>query len=118
MGLMWAFTSRSIRYLILKAGGKDISVLTYHPLKKNIGITVPISDVRGNSTLFIMSCDFMLKYQIFPQVSSRIPRKDMTNYLAVKLRGRPFFYILDNGGEFINPKLYDHTVGVIRSFAK
>lgn len=37
----------------------------------------------------------------------------MTNYLPLKVAGRRFFYILDKKGEFVNPTLFDHTVGAV-----
>ncbi|XP_043274271.1 transmembrane protein 223 [Venturia canescens] len=93
--LIWAFTSRSIKYIILKPGGQTVTILTYRPWKGNIGITFPLSDIT-------------------PKMS----RKEMINYMPIKVKGRRLFYIIDSGGEFVNPKLYDFTIGLKRYGSK
>lgn len=85
------FTLRSVRFLILRKGGKDISFVTYGPFNKNRIMTVPLK------------C-----------VSAQESREIAKTQLPLKVKNRSLFYILDMRGEFKNPKLFDYTAGLKR----
>ncbi|XP_053967485.1 transmembrane protein 223 [Anastrepha ludens] len=87
----WLFTLRSVRYLILRKGGKDVAFVTYGPFNKNRILQVP------------------LKY-----VSAQESRDLARSQLPIKVKNRVLYYVLDMRGEFRNPKLFDHTAGLKR----
>ena len=85
------YTLRSVRYLVLRKGGENVSFVTYAPFGHNRIIDVP------------------LKY-----VSAQEARANATSSLPIKVKNMSFFYILDMRGEFLNKKLYDYTAGLKR----
>ena len=85
------FTLRSVRYLILRKGGKELSFVTYGPFNKNRIMTVPLKNVSAQES-----------------------REIAKTQLPLKVRNYRFFYILDMRGEFRNPKLFDFTAGLKR----
>ncbi|KFB44404.1 AGAP005148-PB-like protein [Anopheles sinensis] len=87
----WMFTLRSVRYLILRRGGNEVSVVTYAPFGTNRIMDVP------------------LKY-----VSAQESREAARVTVPIKIKNRALFYVLDMRGEFTNTKLYDYTVGLSR----
>uniref|UniRef100_A0A182SYG2 Transmembrane protein 223 n=1 Tax=Anopheles maculatus TaxID=74869 RepID=A0A182SYG2_9DIPT len=87
----WMFTLRSVRYLILRKGGDNVSVVTYAPFGTNRIMDVP------------------LKY-----ISAQESREAARVTVPVKIKNRALFYMLDMRGEFTNTKLYDYTVGLSR----
>lgn len=42
---VWYITVRTMKYIILRKGGNLITFVTYHPLKGEVRITVPVEDV-------------------------------------------------------------------------
>lgn len=91
--LAWTFTLRSVRYLVLHKGGKDVSLVTYTPFGPNRIMKVPLTDISAHE--------------------SRITAKSQ---LPLKVKNRWLFYMLDMRGEFKNPQLYDYTAGLRRNF--
>lgn len=89
----WLFTLRSIRFLILRKGGKEVCFVTYGPFNKNRMMDVPLK------------C-----------VSAQESRQSAKVQLPIKIKNKSFFYILDMRGEFLNQKLFDYTVGLKRKF--
>ncbi|XP_055626222.1 transmembrane protein 223 [Toxorhynchites rutilus septentrionalis] len=87
----WMFTLRSVRFLVLRKGGKAVSVITYTPFGKNRMMEVP------------MNC-----------ISAHESREAARVTIPIKIKNRSFFYILDKKGEFPNSRLYDNTVGLKR----
>lgn len=87
------FTLRSVRFLILRKGGKNLSLVTYGPFGHNRIMTVPLQDV-----------------------SAQQPRELAGVLLPLKVRNRALFYVLDMRGEFRNTQLYDYTAGLSRRF--
>jgi hypothetical protein len=45
MYLIWYVTTRTVKYLILRKGGENATIVTYHPVKGEKAITVPIKEV-------------------------------------------------------------------------
>ncbi|KAJ8669718.1 hypothetical protein QAD02_000977 [Eretmocerus hayati] len=88
---IWYLTMRSVKYVILRKGGKAVTIVTYHPVRSERTITVPVEKV---------SCEL-----------SRIGRGQ---YSAIKIKGYGFKFILEKEGHFVNPELFDSTVGVKR----
>ncbi|XP_036343841.1 transmembrane protein 223-like [Rhagoletis pomonella] len=87
----WLFTLRSVRYLILRKGGKDLAFVTYGPFNRNRILTVP------------------LKF-----VSAQESREMARSQLPIKVKNRALYYVLDMRGEFRNPQLFDYTAGLKR----
>ncbi|XP_014086149.1 transmembrane protein 223 [Bactrocera oleae] len=87
----WLFTLRSVRYLILRKGGKDVAFVTYGPFNRNRIMTVPLK------------C-----------VSAQESRETARNQLPIKVKNRTLYYVLDMRGEFRNPQLFDYTAGLKR----
>lgn len=88
------FTLRSVRYLILRKGGKQISLITYTPFGENRILTVDLSDI-----------------------SCKESRSAATSQLPIKVKKHYLHYVLDMKGEFKNPKLFDYTAGLKRTFS-
>ncbi|XP_020603614.1 transmembrane protein 223-like isoform X3 [Orbicella faveolata] len=83
------YSLRSVNRLVLQ--GNNLRVVTHTPLGGTRSVTVPISDV---------SC-----------TGSRIGAKPQ---VPLKLKGHRFFFLLDKEGEFVQPTLFDKTVGIKR----
>jgi len=83
------YSLRSVNRLVLE--GNNLRVVTHTPLGGTRSVTVPISDV---------SC-----------TGSRIGAKPQ---VPLKLKGHRFFFLLDKEGEFLQPTLFDKTVGIKR----
>lgn len=88
------FTLRSVRYLVLRKGGGEITFVTYTPLGQNRMLTVPLSDISCKQT-----------------------RSSAQSQLPIKVKNRYLHYILDMKGEFKNTELFDHTAGLRRSWS-
>lgn len=91
LGMIWMYTLRSVRYLILNKGGKSITLITYTPFGKNRMMTVPLQDVCCKE-------------------SRNLARVQ----LPLKIRNRWMHYMLDMRGEFKNTLLFDSTAGLKR----
>ena len=87
------FTLRSVRFLILRKGGRDVTFVTYSPFGQNRIMTVPLKSV-----------------------SAQQPRELADSLLPLKVRNRSLFYVLDMRGEFKNAQLYDYSAGLHRRF--
>lgn len=85
------YTLRSVRFLVLRKGGKDVSFVTYTPFGKNRILNVPVN------------C-----------ISAQEARAAAKSQLPLKVKNKNFFYILDMRGEFLNTKLFDYTAGLKR----
>ncbi|KAG8229106.1 hypothetical protein J437_LFUL009575 [Ladona fulva] len=87
----WMFTLKSVRYLVLRKGGKEVTFVTYGPFGKNRMLTVGLENV---------SCEES--------------RKSATTQVPIKVKGHLLYYMLDMRGEFKNGKLFDVTAGMKR----
>lgn len=85
----WIYSLRSVNRLVLQ--GNNVRVVTHTPLGGTRSVTVPVSDV---------SCS-----------GSRIGTKPQ---VSLKLKGHKFFFLVDKEGEFLQPTLFDKTVGMKR----
>lgn len=84
---------KSVRYLVLRKGGEELTLVTYAPFGKTRMLTVPLNRV---------SCKEM--------------RSRATSSLPLKVKGHYLHYLLDMQGEFKNEVLFDHTAGLKRNF--
>lgn len=91
--ISWMFTLRSVRYLVLRKGGADITIVTYGPFGYNRMLTVSLQDI---------SCKEM--------------RTAARSQLPMKVRKHYLHYILDMKGEFRNTALFDNTAGLRRQW--
>ncbi|KAK4872680.1 hypothetical protein RN001_014709 [Aquatica leii] len=87
------YTLRSVRYLVLRKGGSQVTFVTYTPIGPNRMMTVNLENV---------SC-----------VESRGHARSQ---LPIKVRNHFLYYILDMKGEFKNSALFDYTAGLKRTF--
>lgn len=88
------FSRRCVRYLVLHRDGKTVSIVTYnHPLGSNVVKEVPLS-----------------------RISTKESRQSLAPYIPMKVKDTKFFYLLDRKGQFLNPVMYDNTVGMNRHF--
>lgn len=58
---------------------------------------------------------FYILYNFFCfcfQVTAIISRNKMKDYLPIKVKGKWLYYLLDADGKFLNPELFDHTIGM------
>ncbi|NXC05539.1 TM223 protein, partial [Orthonyx spaldingii] len=84
---------RSVRRVTLLRGGSEVAIATHGPLGLGRGptLTVPLRCVSG-----------------------RAHRAEVAAAVPIKVKGRPFFFLLDKGGRFCEPRLFDVTVGAFR----
>lgn len=87
----WMFTLKSVRFLILRKGGKEVTFVTYGPFGNNRIMTVPLQNI---------SCEESRK-------SARVQ-------IPIKVKGHLLYYMLDMRGEFTNARLFDITAGLKR----
>ncbi|XP_053606742.1 transmembrane protein 223 [Plodia interpunctella] len=93
LAIIWMYTLKSVRYLVLHKGGQHITFITYGPLGKNRIMKVPIN------------C-----------ISCKENRANATVQLPIKVKNRWMHYMLDMRGEFRNPLLFDATAGLSRKW--
>ncbi|XP_066107877.1 transmembrane protein 223 [Saccopteryx bilineata] len=86
------FSLRSVRSVMLLAGGKQVTLTTHAPFGLGAHFTVPLN-----------------------QVSCMAHRGEVPAMLPLKVKGRRFYFLLDKAGHFPNTKLFDNTVGAYRS---
>ncbi|NXY40204.1 TM223 protein, partial [Pomatorhinus ruficollis] len=85
---------RWVSRLTLLRGGAAVTVDTPGPLGwGRRSLTVPLRDVSG-----------------------RAHRNEVSATVPIKVRGRPFFFLLDKRGQLSHPRLFDVTVGAFRKF--
>lgn len=93
LGMIWMYTLKSVRFLILNKGGRHLTFVTYTPFGKNRMMTVPIQDVCCKEN----------------RASARVQ-------LPLKVKNTMMHYMLDMRGEFKNPLLFDSTAGLARKW--
>ncbi|KRT79261.1 hypothetical protein AMK59_7791, partial [Oryctes borbonicus] len=91
LAISWIFTLRSVRFLVLRKGGNEITFVTYTPFGRNRMVTVPLTDISCKQT-----------------------RTTALTQLPIKVKCHYLHYILDMKGEFKNTTLFDHTAGLKR----
>ncbi|NXV07401.1 TM223 protein, partial [Cettia cetti] len=90
----WVLPLRSVRRVTLLRGGSAVTIGTHGPLGLgHRSLTVPLRDVSG-----------------------RAHRNEAAAAIPNKVRGRPFFFLLDKAGQLRHPRLFDVTVGAFRKF--
>jgi len=92
LGAGLLFSLRSVRSVMLQAGGKHVTLTTHAPFGLGAHFTVPLN-----------------------QVSCMAHRGEVPAMLPLKIKGRRFYFLLDKAGHFPNTKLFDNTVGAYRS---
>ncbi|XP_039113610.1 transmembrane protein 223 [Hyaena hyaena] len=92
LGAGLLFSLRSVRSVMLRAGGKQVTLTTHAPFGLGARFTVPLS-----------------------HVSCMAHRGEVPAMLPLKIKGRRFYFLLDKAGHFPNMKLFDNTVGAYRS---
>lgn len=93
LAIIWMVTLRSVRYLVLKKGGKEITLVTYSPFGKNRLMTVPLENVCCKEA----------------RTGARVQ-------LPLKVKNKMMHFMLDMRGEFKNGKLFDATAGLSRKW--
>lgn len=88
----WFYCLRSVNRLVLVSGGTSVRVVTHTPLGGTHSFPVTLTDI---------SC-----------LGSRL---DTKTQLPLKFRGHKFFFIVDKDGKFLQPTLFDNTVGLKRN---
>ncbi|XP_011312727.1 transmembrane protein 223 isoform X2 [Fopius arisanus] len=89
--MIWIFTCKSLKYIILNKGGSSATLVTYHPTKGSTAKIVPLEDI-------VIKKD----------------RNDVGAFISLKVTGTRFFYLVDKDGIFVNPHLYDQTIALDR----
>ncbi|NXL55107.1 TM223 protein, partial [Podilymbus podiceps] len=87
------FPLRAVRRVTLLRGGGEVTISTHGPLGLGRGptFTVPLR-----------------------HVSCRAHRSEVQATVPLKVKGRPFFFLLDKRGQLRHPRLFDVTVGAYR----
>lgn len=91
--MIWMYTLKSVRYLILNKGGRHLTFVTYTPYGKNRMMKVPIDNV-----------------------CCKEQRTAAKVQLPLKVKDMWMHYMLDMKGEFKHPVLFDSTAGLFRKF--
>ncbi|XP_011504551.1 PREDICTED: transmembrane protein 223-like [Ceratosolen solmsi marchali] len=89
--VIWYVTKRSVKYIVLHKGSTKASIVTYHPIKGEHKITVPLSEI-----------------------SCTVSRLDKRSCVYIKIRNNKFNYMIEKAGSFVNPELFDATIGTHR----
>ncbi|XP_018567695.1 transmembrane protein 223 [Anoplophora glabripennis] len=90
----WMYSLRSVKYLILKKGGKEVTIITHTPTGGNKMLTLKLDN---------LSC--------------KDSRTSAGSQLPIQVKGHYLHYILDMRGAFTNPTLFDQTAGLRRKWA-
>ncbi|XP_067399975.1 transmembrane protein 223 [Emydura macquarii macquarii] len=81
---------RSVGQIVLRQGGRDVTLSTYYLFGLSSSFTVPLR-----------------------QVSCMAHRSEVSS-IPLKVKGRPFYFLLDKQGQIYNSQLFDLTVGTYR----
>nr|XP_026263420.1 transmembrane protein 223 [Urocitellus parryii] len=92
LGAGLLFSLRSVRSVMLRAGGQQVTLTTHAPFGLGAPFTVPLN-----------------------QVSCMAHRGEVPAMLPLKIKGHRFYFLLDKAGHFPNVQLFDNTVGAYRS---
>lgn len=92
LGAGLLYSLRSVRSVMLLAGGQQVTLTTYAPFGLGTCFTVPLN-----------------------QISCMAHRGEVPAMLPLKVKGRCFYFLLDKAGHFPNTQLFDNTVGAYRS---
>lgn len=92
LGAGLLYSLRSVRSVMLLAGGQQVTLTTYAPFGLGTHFTVPLN-----------------------QISCMAHRGEVPAMLPLKVKGRRFYFLLDKAGHFPNTLLFDNTVGTYRS---
>ncbi|XP_069738467.1 transmembrane protein 223 [Phaenicophaeus curvirostris] len=84
---------RAVRRVVLLRGGASVSISTHGALGLGAGptLTVPLR-----------------------HLSCRAHRSEVAAALPLRIKGRPFYFLLDKRGQLPDPRLFDLTVGAFR----
>lgn len=88
----FVFARRSVSRVLLHRGGQEVTLTTYYPLGLTSSFTVPLR-----------------------QVSCMSHRSEVPAMIPLKVKGRPFYFLLDKEGRITNAQLFDITVGAYRN---
>lgn len=87
------YPMRSIKYVVLNKGGKELTFVTYGPFGINQLIRIGLENVSCTST-----------------------RQNCPAWMGLKLKGQPWFFLIDMRGDFRNTQLFDATAGLQRAW--
>lgn len=95
--LIGLFSTRNVNTIIIRKGGSDAVILTsrFVAVSKLREIRVPLA-----------------------HISCKTSRDKNTPYATFRIKGHPFFFLVDKDGLFYNPFLFDRTIGLQRNFSK
>ncbi|XP_061462357.1 transmembrane protein 223 [Rhineura floridana] len=85
------FSRRSVNRVLLHRGGQEVTLTTYYPFGLTSSFMVPLR-----------------------QVSCMSHRSEVPAMIPLKVKGRPFYFLLDKQGRITNTQLFDITVGAYR----
>lgn len=91
--MIWMYTLKSVRFLILNKGGKHVTFVTYTPFGHNRMMKVPIEHVCCKES----------------RANARVQ-------LPLKVKNTWMHYMLDMRGDFKNGLLFDSTAGLARKW--
>ncbi|KAJ7307556.1 hypothetical protein JRQ81_009582 [Phrynocephalus forsythii] len=87
----YLFSRRSVSRILLHRGGQAVSITTYYPFGFTSTFTVPLKQVCGASH-----------------------RSQARAMIAIKVKNKLFYYLVDKQGQFPDATLFDLTVGAFR----
>ncbi|XP_041987011.1 transmembrane protein 223 [Aricia agestis] len=91
LAMIWMYTLKSVRYLILNKGGRHVTFVTYSPFGQNRIMKVPVENI-----------------------CCKEHRRTARVQLPLKVKNTFMHYMLDMRGEFKNVLLFDSTAGLKR----
>ncbi|XP_060614220.2 transmembrane protein 223 [Anolis sagrei] len=87
----FAFSRRSVGRVLLHRGGQEVTLSTYYPFGLTSSFSVPLR-----------------------HVSCMSHRSEVPAWIPLKVKGKPFYFLLDKQGRVTNAQLFDITVGAYR----
>nr|CAG4649855.1 EOG090X0JX7 [Scapholeberis mucronata] len=91
----WMFSLKSIKHIVLRKGGRDVTFITYAPFNKSRYLDAPLKNVSATQS-----------------------RSRALVQLPIKVKGYMGYFVIDKKGEFKNAPLFDATVGLRRMLTK
>ncbi|XP_007441147.1 transmembrane protein 223 [Python bivittatus] len=87
------YARRSVSRVLLLRGSQEVTFTTYYLFGFTSSFTVPLR-----------------------HISCMSHRSEVAAIIPVKIKGRPFYYLLDKQGEITHTPLFDITVGAYREW--
>jgi uncharacterized SAM-binding protein YcdF (DUF218 family) len=85
-------------------------------IRPKIGSNIP--NVKLQTYSFLPSTHVGTLEVPLSHISCVIPRNSQSRFVTIKVKGRKLYYLIDKDGTFLNPYIFDRTIGLSRNLER